>query len=70
MPMRAMRSTRAGTCAAHSSAISEPIEWPTIENFSAGTALHSHSAIPRTDETGDPPERPCPGRSYASTFQP
>ena len=31
----AIRCTREGTRAAHSRATSEPMEWPTIENFSA-----------------------------------
>ena len=59
--------------AAQSSATSVPIEWPTRLTrsiFAAPSSFTSQSAIAGTAVSGGPSERPWPGRSTASTFQP
>ena len=66
-------ATLSGCRAAVSSATSEPMEWPTIIALRAPAAAISaavKSAMAAIDWSGSPSERPCPGRSGASTPNP
>ena len=72
-PISAMRSTRAGWRAAHSSAIRAPSECPTsaaLPRPALSSTRTTQSAIASTDASGGPSLRPCPGRSSARTLRP
>ena len=65
--------TRSGSRAAAASATSDPIEWPMIVARCAPAAAISaavQSAMASIVASGSPAERPCPGKSGASTPQP
>jgi hypothetical protein len=77
VPTSAMRAMRTGWRDAHSSAVSEPMLWPTSETlfavspaptFSSSSSIQSASAS--IDGSGAPVLRPWPGRSTASTPKP
>ena len=70
VPIRLRPETLSGCRAEVSSAISEPIEWPTSLAFGAPAASSSaavQSAMSAMVGSGVPDERPWPGRSGAST---
>jgi hypothetical protein len=53
--------------------MSEPMEWPTsraVAKPAASMSAAVQSASAAMDASGAPAERPCPGRSGASTPQP
>jgi hypothetical protein len=77
VPTRTIRAIRAGWRDAHSSAVSEPMLWPTnVTLFPAAPAPHrsSSSSIQSARSwivgSGSPSLRPCPGRSTARTPKP
>jgi hypothetical protein len=73
VPIRLSAATLSGWRAAVSSAISEPMEWPTSFALGAPAASISaavQSAISAIVGNGLPGERPWPGRSGASTEKP
>ena len=70
VPIRLSPDTFAGCRAAVSSAISEPMEWPTsfaLGALAASSSAAIQSAMSDMVGSGLPPERPWPGRSGAST---
>ena len=66
-------STRSEKRAHSSSATSDPMLWPTTDAVStpaASMTFDTHSAMSPIDARGGPSDRPCPGRSTASTSCP
>jgi hypothetical protein len=68
-----MRSMRSGWRAAHSSATSDPMEWPTSAAFAMPAASSTRtiqSAMAAMLGSGGPCDLPWAGRSTASTLRP
>jgi hypothetical protein len=73
VPIRLKAETLAGCRAAVSSAISDPMEWPTslaLDMPAASSSAAVQSAISAIVASGLPAERPCAGRSGASSPKP
>ncbi len=72
-PSSAILATRSGWRAAHASTASDPSECPTSADCATPAASSNggiQSAIASTVACAVPADRPCPGRSTASTLNP